>query len=67
MTVMLLMSILTRIAIPQMQDILTRARATEIRATFSVVEEGDNRLSVENNLWPEDAEAGVVGGDSLVR
>jgi hypothetical protein len=60
MTVMLLMSILTRIAIPQMQDILTRARATEIRATFSVVEEAATRLSVENNLWPEDAEAGVV-------
>ena len=46
MTVMLLMSILTRIAIPQLQDILTRARATEIRATFSVIEAAATRLSV---------------------
>ena len=65
MTVMLLMSILTRIAIPQIQDILTRARASEIRATFSVVEEAATRLSVENNLWPEDAEAGVVPPELL--
>jgi hypothetical protein len=39
---------------------LTRARATEIRVTFSVVEAAATRLSVENNLWPEDADAGVV-------
>lgn len=59
-TVMLIVSILTRIAIPQMQDILTRARATEIRASFSVVEEAATRLSIENNPWPEDTDAGVV-------
>ena len=59
-TVMLLISILTRIDVPQMQSILTRARATEIRASFSVVEEAATRLSVENNPWPQDAEAGVV-------
>jgi type II secretory pathway pseudopilin PulG len=59
-TVMLVISILTRIAIPQMQNVLTRARATEIRASFGVVEEAATRLSVENNPWPQDAEAGVV-------
>ncbi len=60
MTVMLLMSIVIRIAIPQMQGILTRARATEIRATFEVVEDAAIRFTVQNNPWPEDAAAGVV-------
>lgn len=60
MTVMLVMSILTRIAIPQFQEILTRARATEIRATFDVIEDAANRLIVQNYPWPEDAEPGVV-------
>ena len=55
---MLLLSILTRIAIPQMQEILVRARATEIRATFSVIEDAATRLSVDNRPWPEDADAG---------
>ena len=64
-TVMLVVSIITRIVIPQMQDILTRARATEIRASFSVVEEAATRLSVENNRWPEDADAGVVPPELL--
>ena len=59
-TVMLLLSIIARIAVPQMQDILTRARATEIRATFSAVEGAANRLSLENIPWPPDADAGVV-------
>ena len=62
---LLLLSILTRIVIPQMQDVLTRARATEIRASFSVVEEAATRLSVENNPWPEDTEAGVVPPELL--
>jgi hypothetical protein len=57
---MLLVSIITRIAIPQTREILTRARATEIRATFSLVESAANRLSLENLPWPPDAEAGVV-------
>ena len=60
MTVMLLVSILTRIAVPQFQNILTRARAAEVRASFSVVEEAATRLSVENQPWPADAEPGVV-------
>ncbi len=60
LTVMLLVSILTRIAIPSFQDILTRARATEIRASFGVVEEAATRLSIDNQPWPQDAEAGVV-------
>ncbi len=64
-TVMLVVSIITRIVIPQMQEILTRARATEIRASFSVVEEAATRLSVENNRWPEDADAGVVPPELL--
>ena len=64
-TVMLLVSILTRIAIPQVQDILTRARATEIRASFGVVEEAATRLSIENHPWPQDAAAGVVPPELL--
>ena len=64
-TVLLIASIITRIAIPQMQDILTQARATEIRATFSVVEDAATRLSVENSAWPEDADAGVVPPELL--
>ena len=57
---MLLVSIITRIAIPQMQQLLTQARATEIRATFSIIEGAANRLSLENLPWPPDADAGVV-------
>jgi hypothetical protein len=59
-TVLLLASIITRIAIPQVQEILTRARATEVRATFSVVASAANRLSLDNLPWPPDADAGVV-------
>ena len=59
-TVLLLLSIIVRIAIPQVQDILTRARAREVRATFSAVEGAANRLSLENIPWPPDAAAGVV-------
>ena len=43
-----------------MQELLTRARATEIRATFSMIEGTANRLSLENLPWPPDEEAGVV-------
>ena len=57
---MLLLSIITRIAIPPMQGILTRARATQVRATFSVVEGAASRLSLENIPWPPDAHPGVV-------
>lgn len=60
MTVMLIVSIITRIAIPQFQDILTRARATEIGASFAVVEEAATRLTVEGQPWPADVEAGIV-------
>ena len=59
-TIMMIVSVLTRIAIPQMQEILTRARATEVRASFSVVEEAATRLSIENNPWPNDTDAGIV-------
>ncbi len=59
-TVLLLVSIITRIAIPQVQEILIRARATEVRATFSVVAGAANRLSLENIPWPPDVGAGIV-------
>ncbi len=59
-TVVMVVSVVTRIAVPQMQEVLTRAGATEIRASFRVVEEAATRLSVENNPWPEDAPAGIV-------
>ena len=59
-TIMMIVSVLTRIAIPQMQEVLTRARATEVRASFSVVEEAATRLSIENNPWPDDTDAGIV-------
>ena len=57
---MLIVSIVTRIAIPQFQEVLTRARAAEIRATFDMVEDAANRLIVQNQPWPEDADAGIV-------
>ncbi len=59
-TIMMIVSVLTRIAIPQMQEVLTRARATEVSASFSVVEEAATRLSIENNPCPDDTDAGVV-------
>jgi hypothetical protein len=59
-TLLLLVGIVTRIAIPPMGEVLVRARATQIRATFTAVEGAANRLSLENLPWPPDAEAGVV-------
>ncbi len=59
-TVVMVVSVVTRIAVPQMQEVLTRAGATEIRASFRVVEEAATRLSVENNPRPEDALPGIV-------
>ena len=59
-TVMMIVSALTRLALPQMQEVLTRARATEVRASFSVVQEAATRLSIENQPWPDDTDAGVV-------
>jgi type II secretory pathway pseudopilin PulG len=59
-TVLLLISIITRIAVPQVQGILTQARATEIRATFNAVAGAANRLSLVNIPFPPDAEAGMV-------
>ena len=59
-TLLLLVGIITRVAIPPMGYVLTRARATEARATFSAVEGAANRLALENLPWPPDAAAGVV-------
>ena len=59
-TVMLLLSIITRIGIPQVQEVLTRARATEVRATFGVVEGAASRLSLVNIPFPPDADAGII-------
>lgn len=59
-TVLLLISIIIRIAVPQVQGILTRARATEIRATFNAVAGAANRLSLVNIPFPPDVEAGIV-------
>jgi hypothetical protein len=57
-TVMLLLSIITRIGIPQVQEVLTRA--TEARATFGVVEGAASRLSLVNIPFPPDADAGII-------
>ena len=59
-TLLLLIGIIARVAIPPMGEVLIRARATQIRATFTAVEGAANRLSLENLPWPPDAEAGVV-------
>ncbi len=59
-TVILLASIIARIAIPPMRNVLTRVRATQVRATFSAVEGAAHRLSLENLPWPSDTDVGVV-------
>lgn len=53
-------SIVTRIAIPNVNHVRTRARAAEIYGDLRAVEMAAHELEVDYQDWPEDAEPGVV-------
>jgi len=59
-TVVLVVSVLTRIALPQMHEVQTRARAAAVRADFQVVRLAAENYYADNVEWPDDLEPGVV-------
>ncbi|GMR12095.1 MAG: hypothetical protein BMS9Abin29_0282 [Gemmatimonadota bacterium] len=60
LTVMLILSIVTRIAIPQMQEVRVRARAAQALGDFRVIELAAQEYLADNNQPPPDADTGVV-------
>lgn len=60
LTVVLILSILTRIAIPQMQDVRVRAMAAQALGDFRVIELAAQEYLADNNQPPPDAATGVV-------
>jgi len=60
MTVMLILGIVTRIAIPQIQDVRVRAQAAQALGDFRVIEHAAQEYLVDNNRPPPDAGAGIV-------
>jgi prepilin-type N-terminal cleavage/methylation domain-containing protein len=59
-TVVLIVSVLTRIALPQMQEVRVRARAAAVRADFQVVRLAAENFYADNLTWPDDMDAGVT-------
>jgi prepilin-type N-terminal cleavage/methylation domain-containing protein len=64
-TVMLIVSVLTRIALPQMQEVRVRARAAAVRADFQVVRHAAENFYADNVRWPNDTDAGVTPTDLI--
>ncbi len=60
MTVMLILGIVTRIAIPQIQDVRVRAQAAQALGDFRVIEHAAQEYLVDNNRPPPDAGTGIV-------
>lgn len=60
LTVVLIVSVLTRIALPQMHEVRVRARATAVRADFQVVRHAAENFYADNVSWPNDADAGIT-------
>lgn len=59
-TVMLIVSVLTRIVVPQYQDVRLMAQATQIAADFNVVHIAAEEFFSEHHRWPEDTGPGEV-------
>lgn len=59
-TVVLIVSFLTRIALPQMQEVRVRARAAAVRSDFSVVRLAAQNFYADNFVWPNDTDAGLT-------
>lgn len=60
MTVMLILGIVTRIAIPQIQDVRVRAQAAQALGDFRVIEHAAQEYLADNNQPPPDAGTGIV-------
>jgi prepilin-type N-terminal cleavage/methylation domain-containing protein len=59
-TVTLIVSVLTRIALPQMHEVRVRARAASVRADFDIVRGAAQNYHADNFSWPNDMDAGVT-------
>lgn len=59
-TVVMIVSFLTRIALPQMQEVRVRARAAAVRSEFQVVRLAAQTFYADNFVWPNDTDAGVT-------
>jgi len=64
-TVVLIVSVLTRIALPQMHEVQTRARAAAVRADFQVVRHAAENYYADNVSWPDDLEPGVTPAELM--
>ena len=60
LTVMLIVSIVTRIAIPRVQEVRVRALAAQALGDFRVIEHAAQEYSADNHQPPPDADTGVV-------
>ena len=58
--VVVIVSVLAAIAIPNYQVVVTRARAADLLGRIDVVEVGVQSFLGDNNAWPPDAATGVV-------
>jgi prepilin-type N-terminal cleavage/methylation domain-containing protein len=58
--VVVIVSVLAAIAIPNYQVVVTRARAADLLGRIDVVEVGVQSYLGDNNAWPADAATGVV-------
>jgi prepilin-type N-terminal cleavage/methylation domain-containing protein len=62
-TVVLIVSVLTRIALPQMHEVRIRAQAASVRADFDVVRLAAEHYYADKLTWPNDTDAGVTPPD----
>lgn len=60
MVVVVVMSIVTRIALPNVQEALLRARATEAMATLRVVEVAARQYNADTGTWPMESPPGEI-------
>lgn len=58
--VLLIVSILARIAVPAYQDLVFKTRAASALADIQVVRVAAYQYNAETNLWPPDVNRGVV-------
>ncbi len=60
LTVMMVTSVLVRIAVPNYQDLRLRVRAVSVVGDFEVVKLAVFNYNAENLLWPEDVGPGIA-------
>jgi len=60
--VVVIVSVLAAIAIPNYRVVITKARAADLLGRIDVVEVGVQSYLGDNNAWPPDGSAGTVPG-----